>query len=152
MAPLSVALAVTEEVQNETVFRATTVARDRFVEGDLFRGDLLRALGGMVVYVDTDGDDCGWVTELVREAAREEAREKLWENPHELLELSEANEVSDEALLEEIVRSLSEETGDAKHMTEFVLNVVEEEGCVVDGGEKVFRGMFPKVPLIVVEI
>jgi len=150
MAPWSVALAVTEEVQNETVFRATTVARDRFVEGDLFRGDLLRALGGKVVYVDMDGDDCGWVTELAREVAREEAREKLWENPHELLELSEANEVLDETLLEEIV--LSEETGDAKHMAEFVLNVVEEEGCVVDGGEEMFRGLFPKVPLIVVEI
>jgi len=154
MAPLSVALAVTEEAGNETVFRATTVAHDRFVNGDLFRKDLLCALGGGVVYVDTDGDDGGWVTELARDAAREETQETLKENPSELLELSKANELLDVALLEELVESLVDDIPQphAKHMAAFVVSVVEEEGCLVEGGEDVFRAKFGRVPLVVVEI
>ena len=158
MSPTSVALALTEHVGNEIVFRATTVARGRFVQnGDLFRGELLRALGddGGVIRVDADGGDGGgWVFELAREAAREEVREQLHENPRELFEVLEANEVADEALLDEIVSSLVEEGGDshAQHMAEFVLDVVAEEGGVVEGGEAGFRGLFPIVPLIVVKI
>ncbi|MDA9603575.1 hypothetical protein N9S30_00305, partial [bacterium] len=144
--------ATVEEVENDVVFRATTVVRSRFEQGDLFRGDVLRVLDGGVVRIDPDGEGCEWLTELSRETAREETHEELKENPEELHKLSEANEVSDAALLCELVSALTDDIcpPHAKHMADWVRVVVEEEGDVVDGGEEGFRALFPKVPLVIV--
>lgn len=154
MAPLSVAVATAEEVGKDVMFRATTVARARFEQGDLFLSDLVRVLDGEVVRIDPEGEGCEWLNELERETAREEVHVTLKENPGELHALSDANEVSDAALLEELVSSLldEEEPNHAKHMAEWVCEVVEEEGGVVEGGEEAFREKFPKVPLVIVQI
>jgi hypothetical protein len=153
---MSVALATTEQVGNEIVFRATTVARSRFEQGELFLGDLVRVLDGGVVRIDSEGEGCEWLNELSAETAREETREELKENPEELHKLSEANEVSDAALLEELVSALTDDIcpphAHAKHMAEWVCEVVEEEGEIVGGGLDGFRALFPRLPLVVVEI